>query len=265
MRHVILSLCLLIACGFQDAIAAPVEIKPIQPYGAFAATTTNINVATLSGLPLTIGGGVFVSVAQKLLLTGQTDTTENGLWEPSGSGAWNQGYPTGGASSDRPIVVPVSSGDMARSICQSPDWTDAGITSTWTCSPLTLPGNMAIYHTVIGNAVGGLNLGGSCFLTSPGVACSGTEQALAIADRIGTARGFQCLAAAGPGASRTGTFTARKNGTNTSMTCGMTGAAVSCTSAATFAVAAGDWFSITDAEPLLSGMSRPVCSFIITN
>lgn len=121
-----------------------------------------------------------------------------------------------------------------------------------------------IYYSVTANANGGLTIGGTCFMTSPGVACSGTEQFLLIADRAGTAKDLRCSAATGPGGGRTSTFTARQNGANTVLTCGMT--ATTCTDLThTFAVAAGDQFSISEAEPLLSGTTRSLCSFVITN
>ncbi len=131
---------------------------------------------------------------------------------------------------------------------------------------VALQANLLVYQTIIGNANGGLILGGSCFLTSPGVACSGTEQYLGIADRFSTARNLRCRADSPPGGARVSTFTVRQNGVDTALTCTMTGGASQCSDIThTISVTTFDIFSISDAEQLLSGLVRPVCQFVLTN
>lgn len=147
-------------------------------------------------------------------------------------------------------------------------WTSAGPGSqpAWQAPAAAAP-NTIVYHSFVGNANGGLNLGGTCYMTAPGVLCSGFEQALGVVDRAGTARNLRCYAAGGPGAGRTATFTARINGA-AAFSCSMTGAGPqSCSSAAgsTAAVSPGDRGSIAEAEPLLSSTTLPVCSFVVTN
>lgn len=140
-----------------------------------------------------------------------------------------------------------------------------GVGGNPTISGVPAAGSL-VYQNPVGNAVGGLVLGGVCYLTSPGVACSGTEQFLGIADRASTARNLRCQASTGPGGARVSTFTVRKNGADTGLLCTLTGAATTCSDTThTFSVLPGDVLSISDAEQLLSGLSRPICSFVMTN
>jgi hypothetical protein len=70
----------------------------------------------------------------------------------------------------------------------------------------------------------------------------------------GTATQLRARVVNAPGGSRSWTFTLRKNGAATAVSCAITGAATTCTSANSVAFAAGDLISM---HVLLSGAGNP--------
>lgn len=120
---------------------------------------------------------------------------------------------------------------------------------------------------VSAGANGGLNLGGRCYLTSPGVACNLLARPVAVVTRAGlSARNLRCWSATAPGGSLSAVYTVQVNGADSALTCQVMDPAMAC-SDLTHApsLSAGDRLGVASDNPLLDATTLPTCSFELTN
>lgn len=119
-----ISIVLALLCALLSGARADTEAKPFAVFAAHYAAT--VNLSSLSGLS---PGGLSVSDGDTLLLAGQTNKADNGLWTAR-SGAWERQYPTVTTAA----MVYVLRGSN-KGVCLTLRWAGDGSTpSTWLCN-----------------------------------------------------------------------------------------------------------------------------------
>lgn len=187
----------------------------------------------------------------------------------TGGGFKGTGFAVGTASgqlltADRQVLVsaPLTgggalSGDLTLGLSVSSPLAVAG-------GSLGLSAGGLVFAHVTGGGTGALGAA-TVYLTAPGVAPSATERPLGKATRAGSARNLYCDLGTAPGGADTAVFTVRVAGSDTALTCTITGAATTCSDTSnTPAATAGQRLSVK-AVSSAGTAADATCSFEVTN